>query len=427
MTRLRILNFSEMVRDQWRFLAELEALQSRRLRRLVQQASVSVPFYRDLFRDCGLQAEEIRSPADLRHIPITTKQQLQSAGQDEITSRRLDLSRCVPVSTSGSTGLPLRFFFTRSDYSRLNMNWIRPLLAHGVRPWQKKFEITGPHNISRRKSWYNHLGLWNRQMVSLFEAPDQWVEGWRSSRADFLAGYSQSLRLFADHVIRKGITDIRPRFVFGVSDLADEDCRQLIERAFKKRYVDLYGAVESGCIAWECPDCSGYHINVDTLIVEFLKNGQPAPPGTPGKIVVTNLFSQAMPLIRYELGDVGVRSVQEPTCGRGLPLMEIVEGRSDAFLVLPSGRRLSPMTFYGLMKPLQGIKQWKVLQPDTRHLIIRVVPGPGFSDQTREQIRRRVAEVIPEKIELEIQTVETIPPEASGKVRAVVSEVKSAF
>lgn len=85
------------------------------------------------------------------------------------------------------------------------------------------------------------------------------------------------------------------------------------------------------------------------------------------------------------------------------------------------------MTFYGLMKPIQGIKQWKVLQPDTRRLIIRVVPGPGFSDETRAQIRSRVAEVIPEKVELEIQTVEAIPAEASGKVRAVVSEVKSAF
>ena len=428
MARPRILSFLEMMRDQWKSLPELEVIQSRRLRRLVQGASSSAPFYGKLLRDCGLRAEDIRSPKDLRHISITTKEQLQSAGRDEISNRQIDLSRCVAVSSSGSTGIPLQLFFTRTDSSRLNMNWLRPFLAHGVKPWQKKFEITGPHNISHQINWYNRLGLWNRQMVSIFEGPDQWVKGWRSSRPAVLAGYSQSLRLLADHVTREGISDITPRFVFGVSDLADEECRALIERAFRQRFVYLYGAAESGCIAWECPDCRGYHINLDTVLVEFLtKGGDPAPPGTLGRIVVTNLFSQAMPIIRYDLGDVGVRSAREPTCGRGLPLMEIVAGRSDAFLVLPSGRLLSPMTFYGLMKPLQGIKHWKVLQPDTRRLIIRVVPGPGFSGQTGEQIQRRVAEVIPEKIELEVQTVEAIPPDASGKVRAVVSEVKSAF
>ena len=336
MARLRILSFQEMLQEQWKSLPELEVIQSSRLQRLVERASTNVPFYGRLFRDCGLRAEDIRSPSDLRKIPITTKEQLQSAGRGEITSRRLDLSRCVAVSTSGATGIPLRLYFTRTDWSRLNMNWLRPLLAHGVKPWQRRFEITGPHNISLRKRWYNRLGLWDRRALSIFEAPERWVEAYRSFRPDVLAGYSGSLRLLADHVMREGISDIAPKFVFGVSDLADEDFRARIERAFQRRFVDLYGAAESSCIAWECPDCRGYHINSDALIVEFLKkDGQPAPPGTPGRIVITNLFSQALPIIRYDLGDVGVRADQEPTCGRGLPLMGIVEGRSDAFLVLP--------------------------------------------------------------------------------------------
>jgi phenylacetate-CoA ligase len=114
MVRLRTLSFLEMMRDQWKSLAELEVLQTRRLRRLVREAA-GVPFYAQLFRDIKLRAEDIRSPADLRQIPITTKEQLQNAGLDEITSRRIDLSRCVAVGTSGSTGIPLRLFFTRAD------------------------------------------------------------------------------------------------------------------------------------------------------------------------------------------------------------------------------------------------------------------------------------------------------------------------
>jgi phenylacetate-CoA ligase len=427
MPRLRILNFFEMLRNQRKSLPELENLQSRRLRRLVRHASASVPFYGKRFRAIGLEAEDIRSLADLKHIPITTKEQLQSAGVDEITSRTIDLSRCVAVSTSGSTGIPLRLLFTREDYSRLNMNWLRPLLAHGVKPWQRKFEITGPHNISLRKSWYNYLGLWNQKTVSIFDPAEKWAEDWRTFRPDILSGYSLSLKLFAGYVLAQEIQDIVPEFVFGVSELADDSCRALIEQAFRKRLADIYGAAETGCIAWECPECRGYHINLDTVIVEFLENGEPAPPGTVGKIIVTNLCSQAMPILRYELGDVGVRGLQKPSCGRGLSLMEIVEGRSDAFLVLPSGRVLSPLIFFAIMKPLPGIRHWKVYQPDTRRLTILVVPGQEFSGQAREQIRSRVTEIISEPIELEIKIVETIPSESSGKIRSVVSEVKSAF
>jgi phenylacetate-CoA ligase len=422
-----MVRFIEMLRNQWKSLSELEDLQSRRLRRLVRQATASVPFYGKLFREIGLEAKDIRSLADLQRIPITTKEQLQRAGQDEITSRGVDLSRCVAVSTSGSTGTPLQLYFTRADYSRLNMNWLRPLLAHGVKPWQKKLEITGPHNISLRKKWYHHLGLWNQKMVSIFDPAEKWVEDWRAFQPDILAGYSLSLKLFAGYVLARKIQDIAPEFIFGVSELADDSCRSLIERAFGKRLVDLYGAAETGCIAWQCPECSGYHINLDTVIGEFLKNGETVPPGTLGKIIVTNLCSQAMPIIRYELGDIGASCPQQPTCGRGLPLMKVVEGRSDAFLVLPSGRVLSPLIFFAIMKPLAGINRWKVHQPDTHKLNILVVPGRGFSGETREQIRSRVAEVISEPIELEIRIVETIPAETSGKIGSVVSEVKSSF
>lgn len=427
MTRLRILSFLEMLRNQWKSLSELEDLQSRRLRRLVQHASANVPFYGKLFRDIGLETADIRSLADLKNIPITTKEHLQGAGLEEITSRKVDLSRCVAVSTSGSTGLPLRLLFTKADYSRLNMNWFRPLLAHGAKPWQKKLEITGPHNIPRHKSWYNYLGLWNQKTVSIFDPAEKWAEEWRTLQPDILTGYSLSLKLFAGYVVAREIGDIAPEFIFGVSELADDGCRALIERAFGKRLIDLYGAAETGCIAWECPECSGYHINLDTVIVEFLKKGETVPPGTLGKIIVTNLSSHAVPIIRYELGDVGVSCLHQPTCGRGLPLMEVVAGRSDAFLVLPSGRVLSPLVFFAIMKTLSGIKHWKVRQPDTRRLIIQVVPSQGFSGQTREQIRSRVTEIIPEKIELEIEIAETIQPESSGKIRSVVSEVKSAF
>jgi phenylacetate-CoA ligase len=218
-----------------------------------------------------------------------------------------------------------------------------------------------------------------------------------------------------------------PDFIFGVSDVVDEECRELIESAFHTRLIDLYGAAEAGCIAWECKTCRGYHINMDTVIIEYIKGGKAAQPGTPGNIVVTNLHSFAMPIIRYDLGDIGIASLEKPICGNDMPILRTVNGRSDAFVVLPSGDRLSPMYFFAIMRPVKNIDRWKVIQKDIDHIAVLVIPSAGFSSENVRQISSRIQENIEEKVHIEIRIVDEIPMEKSGKIRAVLSHVTDDF
>ncbi|MFQ6082630.1 MAG: phenylacetate--CoA ligase family protein [Candidatus Aminicenantia bacterium] len=416
-----------MLKNQWKSLSELESLQNNKLQKLIHHAYNNVPYYRHLFDSVGLKPYEINSVEDLARIPITSKKQLQNSSLDEIVDRNVNLSKCVRITTSGSTGIPLRLFYTRGDFSTLNMNWIRPLLIYGVKPWHKRLEITGPHNISNKKKWYNYLGLWNNKMISLFKSPQEWVNMLHYYKPDILYGYSGSLKLLAKYVLDNEIININPKFIFGVSELVDDECRELIYKAFKKKLIDLYGAAEAGCIAWQCKICNGYHINMDTVIVEFLQGDQPASPGTHGRIIVTNLHSFAMPIMRYELGDIGIPSKEKSLCERELSLMEVVEGRSDAFVVLPSGNLLSPLFFFGIMKPIKEIEHWKVFQRDIKHLTIFIVPSKDFSSNTINHIKQRVEENIGEKMEIKVELVEKIPVDSSGKVRTVISQVKSPF
>jgi len=413
-----------MLRTQCRSLPELRQLQDRKLRRLVRHAYLRVPFYRRLFDSRSLKPEDIESVEDLSRLPVVSKAELRDNPPDEIIASDVDRSKCVELRTSGSTGLPLKLYYTRRDDSRLNASWLRPLLAHGVRPWHRKLEISGPHNLPAGKKWYQRLGLWRRRGISIFNSPAEWVEAWRSWRPEILYGYAGSLKLLARHVLEKGIGDIRPRFVFGVSDLVDEDCRKLIEAAFSRPIIDLYGAAEAGCIAWECPSCGGYHINADTVVVEFLDRGRPVAPGSPGRVVVTNLHSFAQPIIRYDLGDIGISGREKSRCGRGLPLMKVIEGRDDAFIVLPSGRLLSPMFFFGTMKKISGIKHWKVIQNESGDLRVMVVPDKDFSKAAVDLLKKKVEEHSGEKMEIAVETVGAVPPESSGKARAVVSRLK---
>lgn len=425
MSLFKITCFFKMIKNQWKPLSALTAMQNEKLKKLVNHAYNNVPYYRHLFDSVGLKPGHIQIIEDLRKIPITTKKNMQNLSLQEILSRNVDLQNCVHITTSGSTGRPLTLFYSKKDFSELNLNWIRPLLAHGVRPWSKKMEITGPHNIATRKKWYNYVGLWNSSAISIFKTPQEWVNHMHKYRPDILYGYSGSLKILAKYILDNQIPHANPRFIFGVSDFMDDDCRYLIYASFKKKIIDLYGAAEAGCIAWECNKCNEYHINMDTVIVEFLHGNMPVSPGNKGRIIVTNLCSFVMPIIRYELGDIGVPSEKNSLCNRQLPLMKIIEGRSDAFVVLPSGNLLSPMFFFGIMKPIKGIDNWRVFQEEKKCITIYIVPSKDFSSETIKNIKHRVNKHIKEKIEINIKLKKRIPDDSSGKVRAVVSKVSS--
>ena len=205
----------------------------------------------------------------------------------------------------GSTGAPWEILYSRLDSSIANISWLRPQLAHGFYPWHRRFEISGPHNVNQPKRWYQRAGLLRRDGVSIFEEPAAWLSELASRRPDVVWGYSGSLRILARVIVDQGGLAHNPKLVFGVSDLLDDEGRALIAKAFGSKLIDLYGSAETGCLAWQCPTCPGYHLNSDTVITEFLSGAEPAPPGTAGRVVVTNLHSFGMPMIRYELGDIG--------------------------------------------------------------------------------------------------------------------------
>jgi len=427
MSGLNLYQFYRMWRDPWRSSKDLIEMQNRRLRRLVVRLYGSHAWYRDALDRHGVKPEDIQGTQHLSRLPILTKQQLQKVNRNGILSPRPDASRLSITRTSGSSGTPLQMVLRKKNCARLNKNWVRPLLAYGVRPWSHRFEVSGPHNIPQHRKWYQHLGLWRITGRSIFDSPANWIDGWFAEKPDYLYGYSGSLALMAREVLNRGIQGIHPRAVFGVSDLVGSHERNIIEQAFGSPLIDLYGAAEAGCIAWECHRCGAYHINADTVIVEFLRDGRPVPPGSPGKVVITNLYSDLMPIVRYDLGDVGTSSTKPSECGRGLPLMEIVEGRADAFLTLPSGRILSPMFWFGIMKPILGITKWRVIQQDIGRIRILIQPDSGFTPGTGEQILQRFKAGVPEVVRIEIQRVEDIPPDPSGKVRAVISHLPSPF
>ena len=181
------------------------------------------------------------------------------------------------------------------------------------------------------------------------------------------------LRLLAEAVKKNYIQDINPKVVFGTSELLDPETRKYINSVFDVEMIDHFGCVELNRTAWECSEHAGYHIDVDAVIMEFIENGENVSSGERGEIVYTGLYNYAMPLIRYRIGDIGIPSDESCPCGRGLPLMKLIEGRSDSFMQVPDGRIFSPIIWTLIIRKIPGVGQLKAIQEKIDLIRILVV------------------------------------------------------
>jgi len=185
--------------------------------------------------------------------------------------------------------------------------------------------------------------------------------------------------------------------------------------------------LEFGDVAWECEQRNGYHINTDCLVVELVKDGRPALPGEMGELICTGLHAYTMPLIRYRVGDICALATDRCSCGRGLPLMKIIEGRSDEFISIPDGKLISPLALTCVIKRVAGIGQFKVIQEDQETLRVHIVKDETFSPDTLSQLREKLAEISGGCLQVMIEVVGEIPRSGASKMRSIISRVSPRF
>ncbi|MHA1832375.1 MAG: phenylacetate--CoA ligase family protein, partial [Candidatus Baldrarchaeia archaeon] len=186
--------------------------------------------------------------------------------------------------------------------------------------------------------------------------------------------------------------------------------------------------IEFERMAWQCPEKKGYHIDADALILQFVdEEGEEVAPGERGEIVCTSLFNYAMPLIRYSVGDVGVASTEECTCGINFPMMKVLEGRKDSILFLPDGRPLSPIAFIyamQLFKQFKYIEQWRVIQKgnDLFRIDVKKVNETVDEEIMRTELTRHIRKTLNlnSEIKVKVNFVNDIHLDKSGKLNKVV-------
>lgn len=408
-----------VLKNQYLNPENLKKWQEKRLRYMVEHAYRDTHFYKEKFKKAGITYSDIQQLDDLYKIPVTTKEEVKNAG-DLILASGYDETNCEVHYTSGSSGTMLKILYDYENHVYEAAVAYRYHLGQGVRPWHRYLLILHDdielRDAQKGSILYRPLGISG-------DLPDEEkVQLAQSFHPHVMGGHLSSFVPMAKIAEKKGIKEIRPKIIIIGGELSLPLYREYVEKIFNGTTYDKYGAFEVKSIAWECRR-HRMHMDADSVITEFIKDGEPVAPGERGEVVVTNLWNKAMPFIRYKLGDIGTPSDETCACGRTLPLMEIVEGRLDDFIVLPSGRVIPPGAVVPLFLTLPHIEQFKVIQHKKDAVDIKIVPGQKYTDAVEKTLVTRLETVFGEPVTIGIEKVETVEQKARGKYRAVISHV----
>lgn len=419
----KILLLLQLRRNAWRKTEDLLKIQERKLRAMIKYAYENVRFYHEKFDSFGFKPSDFKTVDDLKKLPLTTKQEVRDNYPNKIVARGFSVEKLKKYRTSGSTGIPLSVVLDRNAEDYRAALFGRPFLECGLKLRDKMVEIIDPRNLPKRKKWYQNLGLLRRFYVSASQDVRCQLPLITAYDPDAIFGYPSWLCLLARLVHRSRDEQQSPRLVFSTGEILTEEQRRIIETSFETEVFDFYGCVEVERVAWECGEHMGYHCDVDSVVTEIVRNNEEVSPGERGTLILTSLYNYAMPLIRYNIEDIAVPTNEKCACGRGLPLIREIEGRADDMVIAPSGKIIVPENFAQIMRAIQGIGQYKVIQERKDLIVVQLVAGQGFSQKTIEKMVEELKKIIGHDIDVRTLIIDKIEKENSGKVRAVISKV----
>lgn len=418
-------------RSQWHSPAQIADEQSQRLRAFLAGVGERVPYYRDLFRAHGFDPRAVRDAADLRALPLLTKADIRAHAEALKAEGHGPLTR---ANTGGSSGQPLVFHVGLARKSHdVAAKW-RATRWWGVDIGDSEAVIWGSpieHGTQDRiRVWRDRL--FRSTLLPAFDMSEGRLDGFvvwlRRHRPRMLFGYPSALGYIARHAKRRGVPldDLGVRVVFVTSERLYDDQRQAISSAFGCGVANGYGGRDAGFIAHECP-AGGMHISAEDIVVETIDpEGRPAAPGEPGEIVVTHLASSDFPFVRYRTGDVGVLDAGRCSCGRGLPLLCDLQGRTTDFVVAADGTVMHGLALIYIIRDLPGIEGFKVIQESRTLTRVELVPDARFDAAVLPTIVSGFRRRLGEEVEVRVETVPAIAPEKSGKYRYIVSHALGA-
>ncbi len=428
----------QLEHSQWWPPERLREAQHLQLTALLDHTWRTVPWYRDRLADAGFQPDAAFPLDSWSRIPVLTRAEVVAAGDDLLSVMvPAGHGRLAEIHTSGSTGRPVRAvrtglweLFWRAFTLRDHL-WHRRDLSGTLAVIRESGKDKAPWpDGSVSDGWGASSGAVVRTgpcaSLNIRCSTEQQADWLQRVDPDYLLTHPTVLHGLVAFCLDRGISLPRLRQVETISEILRPGTRVLCEQAWGVPVVDIYSAREAGYLALQCPEHDHYHVQGEGVLVEVIgPDGAPAPVGAEGRVVVTPLHNFAMPLIRYEIGDVA-----EPgppcNCGRGLPVLRRILGREQNMLRLPGGRSVWPLLsssdLAGLLR-IAPIRQYQFVQKTLSRIELRIVSDQPPSEAQESDLRAFIRDRFGHPFEVDIVRLDRIPRGATDKYQDFVSEL----
>jgi phenylacetate-CoA ligase len=428
--------FRQLESSQWWPRNKILELQNERLTQLIKQAYDKVPYYRRLFDERSIKPDSIKSKEDLVQLPLLTKELIR-AHSDELMASGFNPQKLMKLATDGSTGEPLEFCRTRQD--QLSWGFAAAHRAFGWAGYRlgdklAKLSVLRPyhsnmHRISETsKRFFERILMLDVKKVSSKTLPVYFNKLVRF-QPKIILGYPSMIELLARYIVKEGKSGLKPEVIItGAEQLYDYQ-RKLFSSVFGCGTFSYYSSWEAHAIAAECAEHTGLHISAENLIVEIVDNaGNPVSEGQEGSVLITNLHNYAMPFIRYCINDLAVATDRECPCGRGLPLLDKLSGRTTDMIYTSSGKAISGTALLHVFLATMGVRQFQLVQESYERLNIKVIMDQPASEQHQNDMITRLTKqykaILGEDMNISVEIVDIIPTTSAGKRKVVISNLR---
>lgn len=423
----------------------LRRYQDRQLRRLVRFAD-TVPLYHEKFKDAGVHPTAITGIADLGKLPFVTKDDFKRYYPAGIVSSRVRKESLIEVSTSGTSGKILPLYVDMLDVVMGLFAYMRALHEYGLSVWKDKIAIIGDFASHTAESGYVTRGLQPRFHFPVLSKNLLWLDtnddpkkvaaALDEFHPDFIGGYVGMighLALLKDTGVGENIS---PAFIATTGTVVDPFLKSFIETQFHAKVFEVYGATESGLIALQCRQGS-YHLMSDLVYAEFFRGNQPVTSGEAGEMIITKLYGNGTPIIRYNaINDIVAPLETTCSCGKAGALIKKVYGRNDLALYLPNGRVMLPSSFSEISSRIlyelktNKVKNTKIIQHDLTTLEIQVVIdtalrtiGPSV-EEIFQFIKRGFEEKVGPAVQVTVTEVDVVDTSQGPRIISKVDKSK---
>ena len=420
----------ELEKTQWLDPEEIKNLQLNKLKDLLVHSQKNCLFYRKRFADAGFDPFSLKSLDDLHLIPPLSKTEIRQNLNDMLWKDCPGgLHR---YNTGGSSGEPLIFYFDRrrqaydaAARALTHRWWGIDIGDKELYLWGSPLEITKQDRIKKLRD-----RLTNQLLLSAFHFSQnmipEFVKKIRKFKPNCVFGYPSTIALFCQLASKQGydLAGEGVKVVFSTAEVLYDRQKEMISNTFGGvPVVDGYGSREGGFISHECPGGS-MHVIDQNVIVEYLRGDKPVGPGEDGEIVLTHLDNWAMPFIRYRTGDVAQFDKQTCKCERNLSTMKKIQGRTTDFIVSPDGRWQHGLSLIYVIRDIPGVADFKIIQEAVDDIkVLLKIDETLFPEEGKSQIVEGFKKRMGQMVNVDIEMVDEIEKDASGKYRYVVSKV----